>query len=122
MSSMSSVTKGPTGAKCKKNKNVSVSPLSRQDTIFLKALTVDTSLQSKHGNSESVCLNYYETLMFDPVDKRSHVQLITGFIALCALLIFRNKRESHIRRLQNVTLARYPTSPHKPPVVILIFI
>jgi len=58
------------GDKCKKNKNVSVSPLSRQDKIFHKALMVDTSLQSKHGNSKSVCWNYYGTLMYDSGDNK----------------------------------------------------
>jgi len=62
---MSSATKGPTGAKRKKNKKLIVSPLSRQDKIFLKALTVDTSLQFKHGNIESVCWHYYGTLMYE---------------------------------------------------------
>jgi len=106
---MSSATKDPTGAKRKKNKKLSVSLLSRQDKIFFKALTVDTSLQSKHGNSKSVCWNYYRMLMYDHGDKKPCI-LTTGFIALCALLTFRNKRDSHIRQLQNVTLARYPTS------------
>jgi len=58
--------KGLKGVKHRTNKNVSVSPMTRHDKLFVMSLKVDTSLQSKHGNSKSVCWNYYGTLMYDP--------------------------------------------------------
>jgi hypothetical protein len=69
---MATSSKGLKGVKRRANKNVSVSPLTRQDKIFLKSLTVETSTRQskhhKHGNAKAVCWNYYGKLMYDPGD------------------------------------------------------
>ena len=62
-----SSSKGTKGLKSKNrsNKNVSVSPLTRQDKVFINSLRVQTDLSSKHGNSRSVCWNYFGKLHYE---------------------------------------------------------
>lgn len=89
------------------NKNVSVSPLTRDDKIFLKSLTVDTSLKSKHGNSKSVCWNYYGTLLYDPGNNKKPYALDDRlYCSLCLTDIQKKKglsdtAECHISKISN---------------------
>jgi hypothetical protein len=110
---MATSSKGVVGLKCVKrraNKNVSVSPLTTQDKVFLKSLSVDTSVQrSKHGNSKSVCWEYYGKLMCDPGnDKKPYVLDDRLFCSLCLADIQKQKgmpdsstAECHISKISN---------------------
>jgi hypothetical protein len=107
---MATSSKGLKGVKRRANKNVSVSPLTKQDKIFLKSLTVETSTkQSKHGNAKAVCWNYYGKLMYDHGDGKKPCVLDDRlFCSLCLADIQKKKglpdsatAECHISKISN---------------------